>query len=662
MQGALQAANEFRERAKQRVVELRPTRQQQIADLKQRILEDADVYARSAETKKLLFLHAEAAKDYDEARRTVADWDPAMAADYRSKEIDAYLVDAELRGTDASLSAAEQLAGDALGAGASELSPASRAVLGRQMGRALLLSAAKTGSTDTLREAVTTLETARGEAAGLPAATRAGIEMETGLALAQLASTTADIAMLRQAEERFQAATSLAVEAGDGAAEAEARFHLLHAMYLRWTYQPDPTLYAQIEQQTATIYAILGNAKIDALSGRYIIKSTEIGLDVALRLNRPDALNIVGQMTQIATSVFDRDRFPLVWAEAKSVQGQLGLVWAQNFGDNSHLFAALEASSAAREVYRQANLPTATWQAGYQNALILAAIGNVEPTNDHLEQALQTFRELQAAPPAPLLPAQQTAFTFQIAQLRAAIATRKGNIDDLQAAVTDLEKVFSALSPQQDAISWRSALSELGKDTFALASLTGDLATLRRGADYMRRAVDAYRPWAQTNAVAFSQIDAIYVNATANLALASRDPTDLDTAIAAATELHGLLAPLGNREASLNASNTLAYLLVQRLRANFDDRTLAQAESLTDETLAGVDDFPYEKGYFQNTACELRTEKARHERDLALANSALDLCRSAQQALTAAGQTATLPTVQASIARAQALVAELGGN
>ena len=96
LEGALKAANRFREMAKERVEVLQVTRDQQIEALKQRILEDAAVFEKSALTKILLNEYEAAADDYDKAIQIVKSWDTDKAFDYRIKQLrsllDAYQI------------------------------------------------------------------------------------------------------------------------------------------------------------------------------------------------------------------------------------------------------------------------------------------------------------------------------------------------------------------------------------------------------------------------------------------------------------------------------------------------------------------------------------------------------------------------------------------
>lgn len=68
-EGLLESADRFRERAKARFLELEPTLEEQEGALRQRFIEGAAVFARSAETKSMAFNFEAAARDYAEASR-----------------------------------------------------------------------------------------------------------------------------------------------------------------------------------------------------------------------------------------------------------------------------------------------------------------------------------------------------------------------------------------------------------------------------------------------------------------------------------------------------------------------------------------------------------------------------------------------------------------
>ena len=659
-QGALNAADGFREQAKRRVATLRPTRRQQAEELRARIREDAEVFARSAETKKLLFRHVEAAADYGEAYDTVAEWDPARAAGYRRAQIDAYLIDAELRGADDSLSAAEKLARDAIGRDA-----AADPRLRHELGLALLIRGTKGFDAAALREAGEQLRLAAGNDGELPAAERARIAIDAGRAVGQLGTTTGDAASFAAAEKLFREAGELARAADDKAAETEAMFRTFQAQYLQWIAAPDPQLFAAMRAQTAALGALYGDADVDDFAGRYMVKSASIALDMALRQNTQAALATAGEMVGVTLGMFDRDRYPLIYAEIMGVQGRLGLEWAERFGNLTHLDAALDAGRQAVEIYSKAGYAGAAADAMLQQALTLAKMGTYEPDTAHLMQALAMLDRTERTTPLALTDQQKRAFAYQRARIGAAISLREGDAPALERAVDAMRAVLDASPAAADPRFHAQVQADLGKASYWLGNATGDLDLLRSGTEALGGALDQYRAWgaAAANPVPYGELLQQYSGAASSLAGVTGRAADIDRAIGAGVELHDVAHALGSREIGAVAANDAAYFMTRRLRdGGFDPDLYARAEKLVDEAAAMSAALPAYAGPFANTACELKTEKARHDADAALARAALEGCRTGLALLEKSGQPQPVETARAAVSRAEALVEQLGGR
>jgi uncharacterized caspase-like protein len=660
LQGALNAADGFREQAKQRVAALRPTRQQQAEELRQRIREDAEVFARSAETKKLLFRHVEAAADYGEAYETVAEWDPERASGYRRAQIDAYLIDAELRGAGDSLSAAERLAREAIG-GAASADPRLR----HELGRALLIRGTKGVDAAALSEASDQLRQAAGTSGALAPVERARIAIDAGRAVGQLAIVTGDAASFAAAEKLFRDAVGLARAANDKAGEAEGMFRTFQAQYLQWTVAPDPQLFAAMKAQTAELAKLYGDADVDDFAGRYIVKSTSIALDLALRQNTQAALSAAGEMVGVALEMFGRERYPLIYAEIMGVEGRLGLEWAERFGDLTYLNAALDAGRQAVEIYSDAGYAGAAADAMLQQALTLTKMGIYEPDTAHLEEALATLDRAEKTAPLALTDQQKRALTYQRARIGAAISLREGDAPALEQAIADMRTVLEASPAAADPQFHVQVQAELGKASYWLGNATGDLALLRSGTEALGAALDQYRSWgaATANPIPYGELLQQYSSAASSLAIVTGRAADIDRAIAAGVELHDVAHALGSRETGAIAGNDAAWFTARRLRdGGFDPALYARAEKFVDEAAEMSASMPAYSGHFANTACELKLEKARHDADPALARTALEGCRTGLALLEETGQPQPIETAKAAVSRAEALVKQLGGR
>ncbi|MBX3581475.1 MAG: caspase family protein [Rhizobiaceae bacterium] len=97
-EGALNTAISLRQQAKARAQEVEATVEDAEEQLRQRRLELAEVYAKSAEAYALAFKHREAGADYEEASRQVERWDDAQAFWYMRSASTAYLEAGKLRG------------------------------------------------------------------------------------------------------------------------------------------------------------------------------------------------------------------------------------------------------------------------------------------------------------------------------------------------------------------------------------------------------------------------------------------------------------------------------------------------------------------------------------------------------------------------------------
>lgn len=657
LEGALNAADDFREQAKERVASLRDSRLDQLEALRQRFFEDAEVFARSAETKKLLFRFDDAARDYGGAREIVAEVDREKALRYGLEEIGAYLTHSELQGSSGSLDRAEALTREALGLNGG-IPPAIEAELSHRLALILLLRSSRAGDMSAFDEALGLLARALSLGEDLAPAQRGRIRLDHGRAAGQLALAKGDFSSLTDAEADFEQAASLARQAGNEALEAEARFRQVQSQYFRWAAAPDPALFQTLVGNMDSMMTLLPDDEtVDALAARYIANATYIALDLAMRQNTPDALSIAGDINGAALDMFPDVRFPLVAAELKSMAGRIALEWAERFGDGSGLLQAEEVQRAALETFRQAEAAAPAQEAEWRLALTLSAIGRREAGNERLREAIAIFDRLAETTGE----GQRAQVDFETARARSALGRKTADPDPLRQAADAFERLKQAVPSGNPDGTLRLDM-ELGTTLAALASLSGDTAELRRGTRLLAESVARNESLGAraANIGPFLELYQNYTDAAAALALETKDPAELETAISAHGELHAMFGDIGNTQGSALAANGLAYLLVTALRLHFDPDRLARAEELAAEARAGFAAMPQLAGYLENTTCEIRTERARHDRDLTVAREAEAQCRRALALLTDAQQADAVKTAKASVERAAELVRELG--
>lgn len=658
-EGALQAADGFREQAKRRVDELRGSRQEQIDLLRDRIREDAEVYVRSAETKKLMFRHREAAADYGEASDMLAQWDAPLSADLRHRQVAALLVDAELRGTASSLDDAERFARAAIATGTA-IPESTAARLRHALAVALMQRSFRDGTAEPLEEALEWLRSIERLDGDLTAVERARIAIDTGRALAQTGVLKSDSAMMLEAEAYFSRAAALAVEAKDVALAAEAHFRRVQSLYLRWTVAQDPALMTAFMAEITTLSTLLDAGDQDEYSVRFLVRSTHIALDFALRVNTIEALQIASDIQGASASIFDRERFPLLRAELDLVAARVAYEAAERFGDFSNLLNALDLQRAALAVFEAAGASALVSDTRWQHALTLLAVATREPATERLDEAQAVLAAMAATERVQQNPVQRAAVAFQQARARAVAAIRRGDVETLRQAVEDLSGSIEAV-PEADIVTRTTIRAETGKAASALAMMVETVELYRKAVAWLEPAIDQHEQWGsrRTNPWPFVELFSPWSDTLTALAAESEEPRDIARAIETGLDLRGQFKALGVDGGVASTSNGVAYMMALQLRSTFDEELYRTARGYVDEAMRLIETTPHYIGYFQNTTCELDTEKARHDRDLEAARAALLLCEQALRSMKEYGQDGAIETVEASIARAGALVAEL---
>jgi uncharacterized caspase-like protein len=159
-EGALSTALRLHEQAKKRVKEMERTLEQAEADLKARVIEAADVYARSAAVYEIAFDHRKASADYLEAFRKVERWDDHLAWKYKTAQAKALIDHGEYKGDNAALAEAAAAAREALGFRPRATAPDNWATTQTILGSALWALGERESGTVRLEEAVTAFRAA----------------------------------------------------------------------------------------------------------------------------------------------------------------------------------------------------------------------------------------------------------------------------------------------------------------------------------------------------------------------------------------------------------------------------------------------------------------------------------------------------------------------
>ena len=650
LEGAFTTANGFRERAKLRVASLRPSRDEQIALLTDRIREDAEVFARSAQTKELLFDYGAAAADYAEAAGMVARWDDAAALRYRLESADARLMHARTGGEVAAMLAVEEAARDGLGApGLPDAARAEFAVLLAESALLRMRTMRDVGAVEALlAEAADALEPVVGRdmsgMASEAAALRARGLTAQGRVLGGLAylrrDRAAEATALATLERGAQAARALA----EPARIAEARLAKMRAAYNFWTLRPDDGLatlavMAEMAGFASAFEGVGDDTGVEAAG--MAANLLPIAEDLAFR--RGTASDIVG-MTQLIGFMregFGIERFPRYAAQFDVTTAALTLSLALNANDPSGIPASLAPLEGAVALLERGEGAEGAERARMLRAQLLAELAYRGGDAEALRKARRTVEGLRPDAFAGLA-------GWYRDWLDGMDALARG---DLDAARSRHAGMAAWLGPDKAVTQSPLALRQ-ARLAMILSTATGDAVLARAAAALVDPLVEAAadRDW-RSSWPGF-HLDVLEADGAAALivAEAAREPAALREALAAqhahleAIQARAADAPEGERAALLDmtvsASLRAAWLTAFQRRvvppdAAWPPEEIDRARAL----LATIEPHVSEalRPYYASTLCQVETAQARAGGDVALAGAALERCRDADRTLRASG-------------------------
>ena len=421
--GALDSAIRFHERAKARVAALQGTADAAEADLGQRRIEFAAVYAESAAAHALGFDHARAAADYGEAYRQVARWDPRLAWRYRDSEMRALTAQGQFRGDAAALEEAV-----AIGEDASRLALAmddrdAWATTQTAIGTALEVLGGRETGTERLVQSVAAHEAALGaRSRDRDPAAWAQVHNNLANALATIGEQTGDAVALRRAIGSYDEALTI------------------------WTRAAEPQRFARVQSNRATVLRSLAGIQ----GGPDLLESAVTALDAALSITTRDAspyewaaaqdnlgitLTSLGELLgteaplvraadahRAALEVWDRTRFPLDWAQTQNNLGNAIAARADQTGDLALMTEAAGFYRAALGEWTRGRVPL-EW-ARTQNNLgtMLQAEGAGREDPALLDAATAAFRSALEVNTRERVPLEWAANQFNLGNVSATLA------------------------------------------------------------------------------------------------------------------------------------------------------------------------------------------------------------------------------------------------
>jgi len=577
-EGAIVAARGFLDQAVARVEETADTVDALEAQLKEKRIADAAIYAKRADASVLVFAFRAAADDYAKAHELVARWDEDLAWNYKNLQAEALRSLGSAHADRAVLEESLAAYQDVLDMLPNGQKGRDWAITRNNMAVVLNTIGEREEGDTALNEALAIFR----EVMDIFAAEKddtnwAAAQNNVGNILLVLGGRRGDPAVIAQAAEAFRAALARRARArvpfdwaasqnnvgiamfqlsepkGDanGLAEAEAAYRAALEVFTRET---TPIDWAMTQNNLGNTLNALGIVRADAGMHAAAAQAFEAALSVRNREQWPvqwaasqlnlgvayshmaryemgtDAVEKARAAFERALEVFDRKKTPLDWASAKNNLGSALQTLGQRGRDIELLKRSADSFRDARDIYRRDDFPLdwAMTQNNLGNTLQLMAAVSEDPKyyRDAVaayRQALREYRRDRAA-------LQWALTTASMGNALQFLANSEDNTRSLHEAVKARRAALEVLTPEIAPAEWANAQNGLGTSLLNLSNRERDPALLREAMAAFEASTQVFTREAQPLQWAFAQNNIGDVHWS--LAALGGDAGDYDSALA----------------------------------------------------------------------------------------------------------------------------------
>ncbi|MBZ9997576.1 caspase domain-containing protein [Mesorhizobium sp. BH1-1-4] len=483
-EGALSTAISLNERAKSRLKMLVSTLDETEANLKQRRMEAADVYARSAQAYGLNSDYLEAASDYEQAFGQVERWDDTLALQYKGGEVLSLTDHGRYKGDNDALLGAISAGKDLVGIASRLKDQGSLAKARLNLGNAYQTLGKRKGDAGQLRLAVAAYRTAL---EGLPREQSsqdwALAQNNLGATLSNLGELETGTATLQEAVTAFRAALEVRTRQTAPLDWAMTQTNLGNALAEFGEREAGTD---HLEQAAAAFRAAGEELTRDRAPLYWAQVQTNLGITLYALGERETGTAHLEESAAVLLAALEertRDRVPLEWAKT---QMSLALAWTElghRKRDANQLRAAVAAYRAALEEYSADRAPIdwATTQAGLGNAF--RYLGQEQPNaaaagTAMLEQALTAYRAALGTLTREHTPLDWATVEINLAVVLSDIGKRRGDADQIKEAIATFRAALEEATRERMPLLWAGAQGNLGHALAWLGERQGDTALL----------------------------------------------------------------------------------------------------------------------------------------------------------------------------------------
>ena len=489
-QGALQTAISFREQAKGRATSVSEALADTEAALKQRRLEIAEVFAKSAGTYTLAFDFRAAAKDFSKAFEEAERWDRGRAWTYKINAADALSNQGLYKGDSGALKEAVAVYEEAGRVVSEETNPEAwtRAKLG--LAAAMKTLGEREAGTDALRKSIAFIEAALAEKAFRTASVeRNDLRNKLALALWKLGEREAASVSLQRAAETFEAILADLPKTYSPVDRALIENNL---GVVRMTIGQRESGTQNLDLAISAFELALKAFNLNETPFNWIMTQGNLGQALRIRGERESGIETLQRSVaafRAALSVLPRKDMPLHWASTMSNLGMaLWRLGERESGDATLDEAATVFASALEELDRK-EVPL-DWAALQNNrGLVLLRLGQREFFAGSLRNAVGAFQlalEERRRETVPLLWAESQ---NNLGTALLSLGQREAGTESLRNAVRAFEAALSEATRERLPLDWATTSTNLGAALTEIGRRDADIPSLDRAVAALRDAL-----------------------------------------------------------------------------------------------------------------------------------------------------------------------------
>ncbi|MCO5073986.1 MAG: caspase family protein [Rhizobiaceae bacterium] len=639
-EGLLAKASELRDRAKARVRQLEPTLEQQEQALRQRFIESAEVFARSAETSTLANDNLAAAHDFAEAARRVDGRDSRLAWRYANAEIKALTTHGDYRGDNEALEQAIAKSGKVLELAETLGDRDVRAITHNTLGNALTVAGKRASDPTRLHEAVTAYRAAIDEwSPRTHPLDWATAQSNLGIALRLLGERDGGTELLDAAAEAMRAALEVRTRERQPLGWAESQNNLGNVLLTLGQRQGD------VDKLSASITAY--RAALEEWSPQnspFAWATSQNNLGIALmslgfQENDADRLKEALVAFDAALTIRTHEQAPLDWARTLSNRGQaLHALGTLQDGNAMLEQAAASFQQALSEITRE-KVPL-EWALTKNNlGVTLQAIGTRQNAIDPLTQAADTYREALEIRTEENVPLEWATTQSNLGVTLGLLGQLSGDRTQLEESAAALRAALTQRTRDRSPHLWAATQKNLGIALLRLGLLNGGTDPLEEAADALRSSLLEFRPkdarqdWLESNSLL-----ALALKTLGERTDGERSAHYLEEAVGALRDAQSAISRSDQTALWADTQNDIGFYLSQLGDKRQDLTLLEESETILREALSVQTELQSRSAaYTADSLCGALRSIGALKRSHAILLEARDMCARSLAALTAAG-------------------------